>query len=184
MSTKDSAIQVALGLEGEDLWNLCSTNKQLLNWICNNGQFWAQKIPRDFGINTQETLNRDATSEDYRFLYNIKDMDIPALNELVTKESKEGRIDHVRLLLKKNEDVHPNYDQALIWATENGHKDVVELLLKYGADASAVNDYALRWAARKGNTDVVRLLLENGADIHADDDGALIRAAESGHKMQ
>ena len=182
LSTKDPAIQVALRLEGGDLWNLCSTNKQLLGWICNNKHFWTQKIIQDFKINTQETLGRAGASNDYRFLYNIKDKDLGRSNPLFVDESDAGNMDHIKFLLKKGADVHLWYDAALRFAAENGHKDVVKLLLKNGANIHAQKNDAWRLAASNGHKDVVVLLLNNGADIRADNDYALRVAAKNGHR--
>ena len=65
-----------------------------------------QKITQDFKINTYETLNRAGTSGDYRFLYNIKDVDSNALDMFLLKESKVGNIDHIKLLLKNGVNIH------------------------------------------------------------------------------
>ena len=182
--TKDSALQIALKLEGKDLWNLYFTNKQLLKWIYNNEKFWNQKIKQDFDINTYETLNRSGASNDYRFLYIIQDKDPSMLNDLLISKSKTGNIDHVKLLLKKGADVYARNNYSLRWAAKNGHIDVTELLLKNGADIHTKNDDALMWAAMMGHRDVTKLLLKYGANIHADDDNdhALILAAEKGRK--
>ena len=167
---KDTAIQIALILKGEDLYNLCSTNKPLLEWICNNPQFWYLKIKQDFGINTHETLNRSGSSEDYKFLYNIKDKNRYTLSIMLMDESEDGNIDHIKLLLINGTNIHKQNETALRLAAQNGHRDVVELLLNYGADIHAENDDALRRAECNNHKDVVKLLLKHGANIHGYDD--------------
>ena len=162
--SKDTAIQIALKLEGNDLWNLWSTNKQLLGWICNNEQFWTQKIRQDFDINTYESLGGSGDSDDYRFLYIIQDKDIPTLNQLLISKSETGNIDHIRFLLNNGANIHALDYMALRFAAENGHKDVVELLLTCGANVHAWNDRVLISAAKNGHRDVVELLLKNGAN--------------------
>ena len=182
LSTKDSAIQIALLLKGEDLWNLYYINKQLLGWICNNEQFWNQKIIQDFKINTYETLGRSGSLNDYRFLYDIKDVNSNVLNRLFIDESKTENIDHIRLLLAYGADVRADNDTALRWAAKNGHKDMVGLLLNYGANIHALIDGALIFASGNGHGDVVELLLNNGADLHEQNDLALRWAAKHGYR--
>ena len=161
LSTKDSALQIALRLEGQDLSNLCEVNDQLQEWICNNGIFWNQKIKRDFNIDTYKVLEGGGTSDDYRFLYNSQGKD---LNDLLIEESSLGNINHIKLLLEKGADIHAENDGALRWAAAYGHRDVVELLLEKGANIRAENDSALRRAAVNGYRDVVELLLKRGAN--------------------
>jgi len=67
LETRDTAIKTALELDGKELWNLCFTNKSLMEWI-NNSYFWNLKISKDFGFNLFKILERNATLADYKYL--------------------------------------------------------------------------------------------------------------------
>ncbi len=96
--------------------------------------------------------------------------------------AKNGHLWVVTYLLENGvDDVHGEYELALIWAATGGHLPVVIYLIENGVDIHSVNDQALRRAAECGHLPVVKYLLENGANINAWDDEALIYASLGGH---
>jgi uncharacterized protein len=104
--------------------------------------------------------------------------------------SAYGRLDNVKLLLKRGADVNTaNCDgvSALSAACLTNHLHVAVCLLKAGADVNAV-DYqgssALSSAVQSDNMPIVQLLLDHGADINTTDmrgHTVLFKAVDLGH---
>jgi len=94
-------------------------------------------------------------------------------------KQKEDKMITETLIQKYN--LNPNYDDALIKASENGDLEAVDAFLKAGADVHAWDDRALHWTSGNGHLEVVKVLLEAGANVHADDDCALQWASKNGH---
>ena len=92
----------------------------------------------------------------------------------VADAAMQGRLDEVRALLQRGEDVdaaHGDGMTALHWAAENGSPELARLLLDAGAAVdplTRLNDYTpLHLAARSAHTRVVDALLAAGADVRA-----------------
>ena len=79
-----------------------------------------------------------------QYLHNIPDVDRWYHGEpLIWWASYEGRVEHVKLLLRSGADINRRdvYGRtALHGASWSGKKDVVEVLLEYGADVSIKNN--------------------------------------------
>ena len=52
---KDIIIYIALLLEKPDIISYCKTSKKFDDTICQNKQFWVQKLERDFGVDYYKT---------------------------------------------------------------------------------------------------------------------------------
>ena len=52
---KDIIIYIALLLEKPDIISYCNISKKFDDTVCQNKQFWVQKLQRDFGIDYYKT---------------------------------------------------------------------------------------------------------------------------------
>ncbi|KAF4080991.1 hypothetical protein AMELA_G00155710 [Ameiurus melas] len=83
---------------------------------------------------------------------------------------KNGDLDEVKTLLKKDEDVNRTLESGrkpLHYATDCGQAEMVEFLLSKGADVNAPDKHGitpLLSATYEGHLTCVRILLEKGAD--------------------
>jgi ankyrin repeat protein len=94
---------------------------------------------------------------------------------LLSHASSEGRLDLVRLLLKRGADPDLNYggDTPLGAAIMRGHSDIVEALVDNGADLDKISglntpvSVAVKfccWKDQKVGCEILSLLLDRGAD--------------------
>ncbi|KAH8977589.1 hypothetical protein EDB86DRAFT_3249747 [Lactarius hatsudake] len=87
--------------------------------------------------------------------------------------SKEGRLDVVRLLIGRGEDVNCRDEQGhtpLALSSQSEHLEVVRLLLDHGADLDTTCQNrltALHNASSQGYFEIVQLLIERGANVNA-----------------
>jgi ankyrin repeat protein len=104
--------------------------------------------------------------------------------------SKNGHVEVVKLLLKKEADVNaPDLSGGtpLHQASKNGHVEVIKLLLKKEADVNALNclgSTPLHRASGNRHVEVVKLLLDKEADVNAANKEGLTplhQASENGH---
>jgi ankyrin repeat protein len=85
---------------------------------------------------------------------------------------KEGRLDHVKVLISKGTDVDirsPGGSTPLMFAVDENRLDIVKFLLDKGADVNArngSNNTALIYASIKGNNGIAEELLKRKADVH------------------
>ena len=99
--------------------------------------------------------------------------------------SRNGKIELVKLLIKKGADVNLQDNQnktALIWVCNNGiveidgSIEIARFLIENGADVSLQDisgRSALIAAARNRSIELVNLLIEKGADVNARDKGGV-----------
>ncbi|XP_069670623.1 uncharacterized protein [Periplaneta americana] len=84
----------------------------------------------------------------------------------------EGRLETVRLLVKKGAEVNTNDAfvlTPLYHAISGSHVNVVQFLIESGADVNAYDGEDLSpilLAARQNNLDIVRLLIDKGVDVN------------------
>jgi ankyrin repeat protein len=96
------------------------------------------------------------------------DLPIPAL----VKAVKERRLDRVRILIAKGDDVNlrtPSGNTPLMYAADGNSLDILRYLLNHGADVNARNgnnNTALIYAVIKGHPEIVRELLKRKADVN------------------
>ena len=130
-------------------------------------------------------------AEDYILASFLTEIDVSHnVNNSIHKAARDGNIDAVEVLLKKDVDINiqdENGETALMLASQNGHHQIVELLLKEHADINQQNENewtALMIASQNGHHQVVELLLKEHADINTQEkDGwtALMLASQNGH---
>ena len=177
---KDQIVLIALDLGISDVFSLCKTNKRLNAIICQNDNFWINKLVRDYNLNVGYIPQNKTPKEYYLFVTQMitKYTD---KKELLIESSKKGYLGLVKYSLEKGVNVNARNDFALRLASNNGHLEVVKFLVENGANVNAEDDYALRLASGNGHLEVVKFLVENGANIHARNDLALRWASRNGH---
>jgi ankyrin repeat protein len=88
-----------------------------------------------------------------------------------------NKLDHIKILLDANADIHAMSDDSLLECAENWETDTLKLLLEYRVNIRANNEYALKCAISVPNNHLmVQLLLDSNADIHANNETALANA--------
>ena len=120
----------------------------------------------------------------------LNDMDIPYSLGQLTKHSRDGRLDIVRLLLAagiRDHGSHRTFGRnSYSYAAQFNRVEVCQELMKYGSDPFEVDSRGrppLFYAALNGSMDTCRQLLKLGADVdQRDEDGytALIFASQHG----
>lgn len=172
LGVKDLDYKVLNQLDDKSLVNFCKTNRQA-NTVCQNQDFWLQRIMSKFPEVGIDILNRYKNNRSWSEYY-IQDLQINPYN-VITKlmdASRNGRLDQV--IISLNMDVVTPFlkmpteistemkNRALAFASDTGHLDVVRYLIEHGADMITP---AVTWASQNGHVDVVRYLVSKGADI-------------------
>eukprot|EP01060_Flectonema_neradi_P016815 TRINITY_DN23446_c0_g1_i1.p1 TRINITY_DN23446_c0_g1~~TRINITY_DN23446_c0_g1_i1.p1 ORF type:complete len:277 (+),score=62.93 TRINITY_DN23446_c0_g1_i1:48-833(+) len=120
----------------------------------------------------------------------LNDMDVPCTLGQLTKHSRDGRLDIVRLLLAAGIRDHGSLRtfgrNSYSYAAQFNRVDVCTELMKHGSDPFEVDSRGrppLFYAALNGSMDTCKQLLKLGADVdQRDEDGytALIFASQHG----
>nr|QBK92134.1 MAG: ankyrin repeat protein [Pithovirus LCPAC304] len=166
----------------KDILQFCATHHRANNIICQNDDFWAQKIQRDFeGMYETSSIPIGTRFETYKEYWDNA-------RERFSSCVLEGHTECVKSLLRLG--VDPNSEiawkyTALRVASYKGYADIVRLLLEHGADPNIRDLFgftALMIAVSFEHADIVPLLLEHGADPNIRNDGttALIMASDQG----
>src|SRR5579883_2078997 len=88
---KNLLIKTALLLDLSDLIKLCRANKRINNLLCNNQDFWRQKLFHDYPY----TIGQFPNNSNYKYIYErtknavIFEKDLDEISEGVGKENKE-----------------------------------------------------------------------------------------------
>ena len=77
------------------------------------------------------------------------------------------------MLVDTMDEIYICKESALRCAAQEGRLEIVKLLIRKGADIHSVNDFALQYAVENNHIEVVKYLLENGADKHTDNNLAM-----------
>nr|QBK92135.1 MAG: Rho termination factor, N-terminal domain, F-box domain and Ankyrin repeat protein [Pithovirus LCPAC304] len=163
----------------KDVLQFCATHRRADTIICQNDDFWAQKIQRDFeGVYETSSIPIGTRFETYKKYWdNAQERFFPCLDE--------GHTECVKSLLRLGVDPNSQTPEgvrsrlrlegvtALMWASEKGHADIARLLLEHGAKPNIQEEHGfttLIVAIYNGSADIVQLLLERGANpnIHAE----------------
>ena len=174
---KNIIIQTALPMNISDILNLCKTSKHFNNTICQNEEFWVNKIRHDFPalISSEYPSNKDIDKykenkgnkgnksyKDY-YIHLSRSLKTDDLDKLFTDSAKNGHTDVVKILLADPR-VNPaaQNNDAIRLASQYGHTDIVKILLSDPrVNPNADNNYAIGLASENGHTDVVKILLSD-----------------------
>ena len=151
-------------LPPKDVLHFCKTHRKA-GEICQNNDFWAEKIQRDFGkLFDTSSIPTENRLETYKTFWK-------EAQEKFISCAKKGHFKCVETLLQLG--VNPNLqnengDTALMGASYMRHLHIVLLLLDHGAntDIQSRTDgwTALMRASVRGHRDIIQLLLDRGAN--------------------
>jgi hypothetical protein len=159
----DTDFQILLNLDPISLFNLCQTN-QYAQRLCQNENFWIQKIIHDFG---REVLSLKPPDESFKEQYRSIIYTSPE------QAAAEGRLDIVI--------VEPIDDLLMIieYAAMNGQINILEWALdQQNVDRNNLLKFIERYAASCGQVNVLDWLKNNNFQL---DDGIYNLAALKGH---
>ena len=90
------------------------------------------------------------------------------MNNLLINSAEKGKLDLVKISIKKGADINAQYDKALMQGSFRGNLELVEYLLENGAHINARNGEALKLAIYWRNFELFKYLIKKGANIHDD----------------
>lgn len=126
-------------LDPETLMYICEI-KYFREKICND-IFWIGKIMREFPLSADE----------------------------IREEVNHIRLNYMQYFMDLEYSVY-NKQNLLLVGSESGKINLVKIALRRGADIHIHSDIALRRAVVLNHIEIVKFLLENGADVHIEED--------------
>lgn len=171
--------QMALDLTSEDIFNLCLTNKRFNKVICDDENFWRNKLKRDFPQD-RKRLENESWKQFYERLKSEIPVEIPDdIDEILQAYQEEVGANLTTLLKLIKSKKLKGYLANAVFATylSDGGVELTEWdlqkFLKLGVNINSINnryateggrDNALTFATEYRNVDYMRILLENGAN--------------------
>ena len=149
---KDLDLLILIQLDDQNLVNVCKTNTTI-NELCNDQNFWLQRIMKMFPYLDLDILNRYKNGRSWSQYY----------------------IEDLRTINKTNA------QYKLYNGAKNGYLDMVIIAVNKGADVTSDNYYALRNASAYGHLEVVKYLVKNGPKLSDNYTDSVILAIENGH---
>nr|QBK91402.1 MAG: F-box domain and ankyrin repeat protein [Pithovirus LCPAC302] len=182
---KDIIQSLAMTLELPEILVLCRTSKRFNQLICDNKNFWINRVIQDFNVDIPKGKDIKFYKTYYRYISQLFKKE---QNEVLIDAVTNGDLDLVKMVLYFGDDiVYSTIDYLIRIAIKNGHLKVLKYLIKYVENVRKHikdNDDMLNEAAYYGKLDIVKYLVEERrADIEKriDESNSLALASQEGH---
>ena len=128
----DVIILLALEFNDKDILNYCKTNKRFNRLICQNWDFWYQKILKEFK-------------------YDAKVKDLDKIKTLY------GNLSSINRYIEEKKS---SLDEQLVKYSQGDSLETIKYLIDRGAKVDTDWNEPIRNAISKGNVDIVKFLVE------------------------
>jgi len=147
----DVVVYMALNYDLATITAFCQTSSRFNMLVCQNNNFWLQKLEKDFGLNRVDVENHrdndyltNPTPRRYYLYIDRSVNNIPNADLLYTRAVDLGDLGLVKVALSRGADINISYvrdmghiESLLLKAYRNEHYDIADYLLEQGIINSA-----------------------------------------------